>query len=493
MNSGRETGPASYGRVRGGTAEPWPRAARRAPPARPLRNERIIPQQDVARPPRTGLDLDGLFALALFLLMLFIVQLGMRGAALIAALTPLYLFLRREQLMQVLAPRSFLLIVPALAFGSVLWSRAESATLKYAVELAITVAAGLLLSSARNQISVLRGMSLAFLAYVAISILYGGYVGVGMGSGGHAFAGLTASKNLLADIASTGLVLSAVVGLISLRGRDWFWMSIASAGVVIDAYAVVAARSAGALIGVGMAVGALLGLAPLVFAGRIARAWTTAMVALILIVVGTNYRTLSDAIFNVGASLFDKDPTLTGRTYLWYRARQLIQEQPLLGRGYNAFWLEGDIDAEGLWRYFGVGRGGFTFHNTFIEILVTLGWAGLIVICAVVLVGAAALAVQFVQRPSLTLVFWMCILLYELARTPIETIGITPFYFSTALVYAALGAAFRRVEPRTHLPLRIRPARPGDLRITPIQWTGRQAPGLEPLRLVRRPGAPKPR
>ena len=49
----------------------------------------------------------------------------------------------------------------------------------------------------------------------------------------------------------------------------------------------------------------------------------------------------------------------------------------MLGRGYYAFWRQGNLDAEGLWRYFGIdSRGGFTFHNTLVDILVTLGWIG---------------------------------------------------------------------------------------------------------------------
>jgi exopolysaccharide production protein ExoQ len=167
----------------------------------------------------------------------------------------------------------------------------------------------------------------------------------------------------------------------------------------------------------------------------------------ILLAVGLSYRWLAATMIEMGASIFDKDPTLTGRTYLWYRAADLIREKPFLGRGYYAFWLQGNTDAEGLWRYFGIQeRGGFTFHNTLVDILVTLGWAGAALIAIVALIGVIALIRRFVTRPSLPLVFWMAVLLYQLARTPIETIGIAPFYFSTVLAYGALGAAFARAR-----------------------------------------------
>lgn len=396
---------------------------------------------------RLGLDTDGLFAFALFAPLLFIVQLGAIGAAIIAVLTPLYLYLRRRKLGAVLLPRSFLFVLPALALVSVVWSEAPKETLKGALELGITVVAGLLLSSARSQESVLRGLSLGFIVYIGVALVQGGTVGIGVGSGGEAFSGLTNSKNLLADIASSGAIISMVVAIMGVSRRRWIWASIGLLGVALGIQAIAGARSAGAMLGLMMGMGAVGLLLPLLAAGKIVRAWLTSVVAICLIAVGLCYRWLAQAMVDLGAQVFDKDPTLTGRTYLWYRAADLIAEKPWLGRGYQAFWQQGNTDAEGLWQYFGItGRGGFTFHNTGVEILVALGWVGLIVIAATMLTGVVALVRRFVVRPDLALVCWVGLLLYQLARTPIESIGLAPFYFSTVLAFAALGAAFCRVR-----------------------------------------------
>src|SRR5206468_5348775 len=130
-----------------------------------------------------------------------------------------------------------------------------------------------------------------------------------------------------------------------------------------------------------------------------------------------------------------------------------------------------------------------TFHNTLVDILVTLGWAGALVIAATVAVGVVLLVRRFIGRPSLTLVFWMAILLYQLARTPIETIGIAPFYFSTALAFGALGAAFGRVrQPR---PLRsaypqMRQLKAWKIEEAPAGWANpRYTPATGALRLLR--------
>jgi exopolysaccharide production protein ExoQ len=438
--------PQRIRRLRGGDeTEPAPHA-RRVTPVQVI--ETLTPHREEGFE-FAGIDIDGAFALALFLPMLFIGKLGTLGGAMIAAFVPLYLFLRHERLFKMFLPRSFLFLVPGFALFSVLWSQAPGESLRYAVELALTVTVGLLLSSARNQEAVVRAISLAFVAYVVASLFFGGYVGIGVGMGGQAFAGLSESKNLLADIASSGLVASAVVAILALQNRSWWWIAIAFGSIVLDLYCVLAARSAGAMVGLGMATMAIVGLTPLVYAGKVVRGWVTSMVGVCLVAIGIFYSTIAQTLMDLGASVFDKDPTLTGRTYLWYRAADLIREKPLLGRGFYAFWLQGNTDAEGLWRYFGIdGRGGFTFHNTVIEILVMLGWSGLTVLAGVVLVGVISLIRRFVTRPTLPMVFWIGILLYELARMPIETIGVSPFYFSTALVFGALGAAFKRSRSR---------------------------------------------
>lgn len=415
-----------------------------------LRDESIATSPETAPIRVLGqqLDIDGLFAFAILLPLLFIAELGALAAAAVAVLTPAYLFMRRREVVDALLPRSFLLLIPAFALFSVAWSEAPGQTFKLAIEFGITIVAGLVLSSARQPVAVLKGLGAAFLVYVLAALVVGKTAAIGVGAGGYALSGLSGSKNLLGDIASTGMIVSLAVAIIGLRRREVIWTLGALFAMALDLYVVVATRSAGALLGLGLGVGALLALAPLVIVGRAVRAWLTGAVAICLVAIGLSSRWLTQVLIDVGAQVFDKDPTLTGRTYLWYRAADLIHEKPALGRGYYAFWVQGNVDAEGFWRYFGIQeRGGFTFHNTAVELLVTLGWVGLILCAAIALAGVFALVRRFVRKPSLTLVCWVAILLYQVARMPIETIGVAPFYFSTLLMFAAFGAGFRRVRP----------------------------------------------
>lgn len=417
-----------------------------------------------AAQPRAGLqlgrlqvDLDGVFAFALLAPMLFIANLGSLGGALVVALTPVYLYVRRKEFGRAMIPRLPLYIFAAYVLLSVLWSESPKDSLKTAIEYLVTVTAGLVLSSAKDPQAVVRGVAMAFLLYVGCSIVAGGTIGIGVGAGGEAFSGLTESKNLMADIASTGLIVSFVMALMALHGRKWLWAAIAAVAILIDLYAVVGARSAGAIMGLGIGMAALLGLLPLLVAGRAVRASLTALLAVCAVFVAFSYRWLSQALIEFSARLFDKDPTLTGRTYLWYRADDLIREKPMLGRGFQAFWLQGNIDAEGLWRYFDITeRSGFTFHNTVVGTMVTLGGIGVLLFFATLALGAIMLIRKFVVRPNLSLCLWIAVLLYQVSRMGIEEIGNAPFYFSTALCYAALGAAFGRLPgPRmAHQPIR---------------------------------------
>jgi exopolysaccharide production protein ExoQ len=461
MTTWNGASPVGRRRIRGGEipiapgAPSWrdQKRAQREALKRMLAGARAQPGEDrsgsTVRIAGFNIDIDGVFAFLLFVPLLFIAQWGTLGAAAIAALAPAYVFMRRKRLVKVMLPRLFLFIIPALFVFSVVWSEAPRETFKYALQLGITATAGILLSSARNQEAVLRGLAAAFLAYAAASVALGGSVAVGVGAGGYAFSGLGASKNVVADIASTGLIIALAVLFMAIRARSTFWICLAAVSIPLDLYCVAAARSAGAMVGVGVALLAMLGLASLIFVGRAVRAWLTASLTVVLIWVGLSYSWLSQLMIEFAANLFDKDPTLTGRTYLWYRANDLINEKPMLGRGYNAFWLQGNTEAEGLWRYFGIeNRGGFSFHNTAVELLVTVGWVGLVVVAAVVAIALVALVRRFVVSPSMALVCWTAIFLYQFSRTPVETVGLAPFYFSTALAFAALGAAFARVDLR---------------------------------------------
>jgi exopolysaccharide production protein ExoQ len=335
------------------------------------------------------------------------------------------------------------------------------------MEFAITAGAGLMLSGSRRPMSVLFGLFMAFSFYIAVSIAFGQSVFVGT-TGTTAFSGLNYGKNMLADIASTGLLISGATFLVAIAERRWLLILAALVAAALELYVVIAARSAGAMLGFGIAA-AVFGLLVLIRPiGVLLRATVTFFLGLMLLLAALNYRMLSGALMDASERIFDKDTTLTGRTYLWERAYDLIRETPWLGKGFRSFWLQGNPDAEGLWQYAGiVSRDGFNFPNTAVEILVHLGWVGLVVYGFAITLALGFLVVRFVKRPNLFICFWLSMFIYELVRMPIESIGFTEFYFSTVLLFMAMGSPFAvpAGKPATApLPSGRRAARPAGVR-----------------------------
>ncbi|HWE71830.1 MAG TPA: O-antigen ligase family protein [Stellaceae bacterium] len=404
-----------------------------------------------SKPPRRSwftFDSDGFFAFVLITLMLFAWTLGTAGAAAISAMALLYILIRLPQLGEIMAPRAFILIIPLFAMASFFWSQSPVDTLKYSLEFALTVGVALILSAAPHPKAVLWGIFFAFAIYMPSAIIFGQAVNVG-DNGSTAFSGLTQSKNLLGDMAASGALVSLACIVASIEDRRPFRALLALAVAVLEIYMVLVARSAGALLGLGPAVLAFIFFLAMRPAGLTMRLITTVFASLAAALMAVAY---GNSFISDSMALFDKDPTLTGRTYLWQRAADFIADKPVLGAGFNGFWVPGNLDAEGMWQFAGIAtRVGFSFHNTMIELLVNVGWLGVILFASVAAIAAVLLLRRVMTRPTLTLAFWFGVLIYEFVRMPIEAIGTAPFAHPTILLFAGFGAvaaARRTVEAR---------------------------------------------
>ena len=78
----------------------------------------------------------------------------------------------------------------------------------------------------------------------------------------------------------------------------------------------------------------------------------------------------------------------------------LIAERPVLGVGYQAFWVIGNAEAEALWYMFGIeARSGFNFHNLYLSNAVEIGLLG-VARHMLSLLGAAGLTLRWVLRSA---------------------------------------------------------------------------------------------
>jgi exopolysaccharide production protein ExoQ len=83
--------------------------------------------------------------------------------------------------------------------------------------------------------------------------------------------------------------------------------------------------------------------------------------------------------------LMGRTSDLTGRTELWSYTFSMISKQPLLGFGYSGFWVGASEESLGLQRL--LGWNPIYSHNGYIEVLLSLGMAGLLLTLVIVGTG----------------------------------------------------------------------------------------------------------
>lgn len=387
---------------------------------------------------------------------------GFFAAVLLIASSLLLFALRPGDSTRTLLRFSPLLVLPLLAAASTLWSDAPAQTLKAGLELILTAVAAILLcrnASARTLILVM----FAGLLPVGLWALTAVPDALATGRPMRAFFG---SKNELGMMAQLLVALALAIAFDRARAARLRWLAIGA--MVLGVGLLVLSQSATAM--TCAAITAVIFPVLLVF-GRLPLAVRIGSVAALFVAMGAALpfvASISSEIENFRGSVLGKDATLTGRTYLWDVAAQVAAERPNLGHGYGAFWRVGNLDAEALWRWGGVpNRGGFNFHNAFVDMHVDLGMVGVALLAltcaAVLLVGI----MRQVWRPSVPIAFFVTLQVVLYIRSYAETGLLAPFSFMTVLWLGGAVYAFSQAaetlrgrpdpaQPRA-LPLRIAP------------------------------------
>lgn len=398
---------------------------------------------------------------AIVLPLLFVGQLTVAAPALSFGATAIYGWLHRRELREIIARRWLLLLIPALALCSVAWSDYPSVAAKHTAELVMTVLGGLLLSASPRPVSVLVGAWAAFGLFMVASLALGHSVAVGM-EGPTAFSGLNNGKNFFGTAAAMAALLSAFVLFISIRRVSWIGMACGAAALGFEVYLAYLARSAGATIALLLGMAAFVAISFLGAFRPRTRVFVSGCILAMLAAGGALAYTFSGSVTATALDIFHKDPTLTGRSYLWYRAAQLIRERPLLGRGFESFWVQGNIDAEGFWQYAQLpGRTGFNFHNTLIELLIQFGWIGASLVLLVFVIGCLALLRRAMRAPALITAFYLALIVFNLARTPFESLAPSSVDVGTLLMITALGYGLAKAIPKWAPPVPSRAYSPG--------------------------------
>jgi exopolysaccharide production protein ExoQ len=342
----------------------------------------------------------------------------------------------------------YLLLLPVYCLLSTLWSQFPDATLRYSIQLFLTLAIAIVIAGRVNAATLLRMLFIVYAIGVVLSLA------IGYRPMGAAWLGIFGSKNAFAAHVAVFALVSAA--LVFDRTSPFLLRLSALGGALISPPLLVLAQSAGAIMMVVPCIGVILGVMlterltgmQKVFLSVCALIGSAAFALFLM----TNGETLLADILNSSG----KDATLTGRTDLWAIGLSFIAERPLQGLGYRAFWVTGFAPAEQLWAMFMVPSGaGFNFHNTYISNAVEIGLLGMALQVFVIYGGAILMALYALARPTAENAFLLGMQALVILRSFIEVEVFFEFSVRSILVvatfvYAAHGLAMltRRAPTR---------------------------------------------
>jgi exopolysaccharide production protein ExoQ len=321
-------------------------------------------------------------------------------------------------------------------FISAFWSPAFGTSLRTAIQYLTHVVCALIAMRTLSATTLTRGAMIGVAVVLMYSLLFGTYLPDAM-DGTFSFVGAFSSKNQLGFYASIGVFFCYAAVMIFRERR--FWFLVAGGVGMISAYSLLASQSATSVITTVGIIAGCVGLQGfMIFSPPHRRLFFSAAVVLAIgAVVGALQFGAMDTILGI----FGKDSTLTGRTYLWQQGIIAAGEYPILGIGYQGFWVPGFPEAERLWDYFAIsGRSGFHFHNTYIETMVETGVIGtvlLVFILLTILFGHMRRLLTVARTPESLLFFGLASLL--LVRSFVEIDIMHPYHVGSFLFYFAAG------------------------------------------------------
>jgi exopolysaccharide production protein ExoQ len=348
---------------------------------------------------------------------------------LIVAVSGLCTIKYHRQILRFAIETKVIALLPAIVLLSALWSISPSVSLWYGFQLAVTILAGIIIGLCGSAQDVIRGIFYAMIIVIVASIISGQ---TGPSAIGPVLIGVTGSKDAMGFV---GLTLFAAGLGVAFDPQQPKSARLSTALFIplgaIVASGVQATTSALAVIAFG---GMFLGIMALKPFDKTVR-WTLILLSVFISFAAVIWILNSGISSEMILSSLNKDQTLTGRTVLWAWADDWIEKAPILGHGYKSFWLGGSGDSTSLLWMFGLRDGRtFQFHNTYREILVDLGWVGLLTFLAAALTFLYCALRQAFSAPSGSSAFFASMLILLIVRSPLESI-ILVFYPYTVLFY----------------------------------------------------------
>ncbi|HVI52555.1 MAG TPA: O-antigen ligase [Candidatus Sulfotelmatobacter sp.] len=324
---------------------------------------------------------------------------------------------------------------PVWACLSTLWSHHPEYSLRFGLEfismLMCTVIAARIIPTEELIVGIVGAIG-----FVMLTTLASGRYAQDYMTGETSLVGFVGAKNMVGLYATMGIYFS---GLLLIRVR-WGGKTVLLGllTLLLSMIALYKARSATALV-------SLLAVCSIAYAmvlvGKLPKKLRkpllimTAVIAVVAVVAGANLGLQGDVLAALG-----KSSTLTGRTYLWSEGYKIGLQEPIIGRGYFAFWVQGEPRAERYWHEFTVlSRTGFHFHSMHVQTFVDLGLVGETLL-ALVLLGSFFKSLMRAARDGADAESLFCVGVstFFLIRSFVEVDVLGPFSCSVFLLYSVL-------------------------------------------------------
>ncbi len=346
---------------------------------------------------------------------------------------------RWKQIIRIAIREKLLWVFIGLVLLSVLWSAAPEATVFRSFILVGTTLFGVYLAARYSLNEQLRLVAWALGIAALLSFLFAlAFPEYGIMHGLHegAWQGVTGHKNALGRY----MVLSALVFLlIAPSSCRYRWLLWAGFGLSVSLLLLSTSKTAMVILLT------LLTLLPLYKAVRWSYTWMLPFAIAVVLVGGSAAILLISSAETIFTAL-GRDITLTGRTALWAALLDKVWEHPWLGYGYGGFWLKWQGESANIWLI--TGWTPPHAHNGFLDILIALGFVGLLVFLVILLTSGLRAVVWVRSTKSVTgfwpLMYLSALLLLNLTETTWESRSI--FW---ALYIATLLSTHHHAEKKT--------------------------------------------
>ena len=347
-------------------------------------------------------------------------------------------FLYYRELYHFIVNNKIVVLYLFVALLSAAWSIVPSLSLWYGCQLCLTALTAILMGISAAPRQIVRGTYVAMAIVIIGSIISQRH---GPSAAGPVLIGLTGSKTVI-GMAAVALLGSGIAVLFD-RQQPVIYRLSTLVLIPIGAYLathVEAATAKVCAIVFPVAFFGFLALGYLSFAGRWALIGLFLLLAMPLSISFAFSDLSRDADQKILRAL-NKDVTLTGRTLLWKKADEWIEESPAVGHGFRAFWTSGSSDSLGMLHFNRlIDPRGFQLHNTIKEIRVDTGWLGLIAFLSVVAVFLYNVLSFVFLYPNPASAFLATMYLMTLSLASINTI-VGVFTPTTAFFYMCGTAA----------------------------------------------------